>query len=380
MLRPVPQLMRHFIHDKLYGMKNNAYFDQVSILRPRINFTELADQQAYQAAIAKLYADTKGQAWHTPSELFSPHYGQAIVHWILGVWDEASPLRIYEIGPGNGTLAHDIITELVELGIDRLEYHGIELSPQLAAMQRKQLAHLMPRYYHLHQGSMLDWRKREEEQAFILAMEVLDNLPHDLIRFNAEGHLEQASVQEGNQIIWQVATDPLTIRLVEKLEATKWKWPSLQSQSILRTMLNLLLSSTPAPDCEWIPTSAYRLLEVISECFAKPCLFMSDFDSLPQTIGLGNSAPLIQGRENGELKVYDSILQANGQQDIMFPTDFEQIALLWQLLQFPRPMGYSIQSHAEFFEKWADWEQFDLRSGWNPLLQDFRNVKVFSSR
>lgn len=51
-------------------------------------------------------------AWITPSELFTPVYGAAIGAFILQRQAEAAapqPLRIVEVGGGNGTLAKDIL-------------------------------------------------------------------------------------------------------------------------------------------------------------------------------------------------------------------------------------------------------------------------------
>jgi SAM-dependent MidA family methyltransferase len=51
-------------------------------------------------------------AWITPSELFTPAYGAALGAFILQRHAETAaeePLRILEVGGGNGTLARDIL-------------------------------------------------------------------------------------------------------------------------------------------------------------------------------------------------------------------------------------------------------------------------------
>jgi hypothetical protein len=51
-------------------------------------------------------------AWITPSELFTPAYGAALGAFILQRHAEdaaVQPLRIVEVGGGNGTLAKDIL-------------------------------------------------------------------------------------------------------------------------------------------------------------------------------------------------------------------------------------------------------------------------------
>lgn len=51
-------------------------------------------------------------AWITPSELFTPAYGGAIGAFILqrhAAIGGGQPLRIVEVGGGNGTLAADVL-------------------------------------------------------------------------------------------------------------------------------------------------------------------------------------------------------------------------------------------------------------------------------
>jgi len=60
-------------------------------------------------------------AWITPSEVFTPVYGAAIASYILQRHAErggAAPLRIVEVGGGNGTLAKDVLVGGVILAVD----------------------------------------------------------------------------------------------------------------------------------------------------------------------------------------------------------------------------------------------------------------------
>lgn len=55
-------------------------------------------------------------AWLTPVEIFKPWYGYALAKYILEyhrhVLQEASPLTIYEVGGGTGTLATCVLVSL----------------------------------------------------------------------------------------------------------------------------------------------------------------------------------------------------------------------------------------------------------------------------
>jgi SAM-dependent MidA family methyltransferase len=54
-------------------------------------------------------------SWLTPSELFTPVYGQAVARYILrqhAKRDATAPLCIAEIGAGQGTLAADILVRI----------------------------------------------------------------------------------------------------------------------------------------------------------------------------------------------------------------------------------------------------------------------------
>lgn len=84
-------------------------------------------------------------AWLTPSELFTPHWGRAIASHIMQEHRQCSdtPLAIFELGAGTGTLAKDILSCFRSQAPDayrQMVYKSIELSPGLARLQRQKLA------------------------------------------------------------------------------------------------------------------------------------------------------------------------------------------------------------------------------------------------
>lgn len=104
-------------------------------------------------------------------------------------------LKIVEIGAGNGTLMKNILGYLKLHQPDLYniaQYNIIEISPQLAQSQRKTLQS-MPRdaanKVSIMNKSVFDYIPRSRERddfCFFIAMEVLDNLAHDYVRFDVD--------------------------------------------------------------------------------------------------------------------------------------------------------------------------------------------------
>ena len=258
-----------------------------------IPFRACVDRNDYRRRLAELY-ETYPSCWVTPVELFKPFYGQAIARWILEtrrgelgpasvpkkVHPEAdgavhlqtpeeaaqqakeeaeaaraeqaaiakarasasssssklptaaplAPLRIIEMGGGNGTCALNILDYLEKhypTLYAQTEYTIVELSEVCARRQKDVLrrharnhlsytpppnaapaadpnsrAHL-PRVRLLHM-SMISWREVvSDPSVFVLGLEVLDNMPHDRLRYtgggvgSAGGELQQCHVFTG---------------------------------------------------------------------------------------------------------------------------------------------------------------------------------------
>ena len=178
--------LREHLHDLLYSSAD-GYFSRsrtpVGVLDAPINFTKLADFAHYQAVVRQAYQQlqvphccalqsvlpdhslpcargTTGRlvvlpcsneqsnldlqvSWLTPSELFSPHWGQAVARCILAQHSGSQPLRIVEIGAGSGTQARDILSFL-RAGHPKvyadMTYRSVEISPALAQLQQQRVA------------------------------------------------------------------------------------------------------------------------------------------------------------------------------------------------------------------------------------------------
>lgn len=86
---------------------------------------------------------------------------------------------IYEIGAGNGSLAESILDSLKEHYPDvyeRTRYNIIEISGNLAKLQKKRLAKHHGSVKVVHQ-SIFHWKTRETAPCFFLALEVIVSCP-----------------------------------------------------------------------------------------------------------------------------------------------------------------------------------------------------------
>ena len=82
---------------------------------------------------------------------------------------------IYEIGAGNGTLAQDILDYLQQDYPDvyeRTRYNIIEISANLASLQKKKLCAAHP-CVNVTNKSIFRWNTHEPAPCFFLAMEVI---------------------------------------------------------------------------------------------------------------------------------------------------------------------------------------------------------------
>lgn len=233
-----------------------------------IPFRACKDRTDYRERVSQLYNDYTS-CWVTPVELFKPFYAQAIARWILetrkadfgpdsvpgkvaadedGVgYTEAElaeqqreemeaarltnlalsklapakgskggrssapilppprPLRIIEMGGGNGTCAAGILDYLQKhypALYAQTHYTIVELSEVCAKRQREclhahmrhhlgqsasdahplSISHSSPRCETKHM-SIIDWRELVSDPSlFVIGLEVLDNMPHDRIR------------------------------------------------------------------------------------------------------------------------------------------------------------------------------------------------------
>ena len=84
-------------------------------------------------------------SWLTPSEIFTPYYGQAVASQILQEHrkDSTNSLQIFELGGGTGTMALDIMNHLQEVSLIHNEDQDIEFLCFLSLYSTKAIARLV---------------------------------------------------------------------------------------------------------------------------------------------------------------------------------------------------------------------------------------------
>ena len=88
------------------------------------------------------YANLQSVTQHfTTSPEISPLFGEAITAFFANFHQSVAlpPVRLIELGPGNGTLAYDMLSCWQKLTCQPLSYVGVENSPSLTQIQQKRL-------------------------------------------------------------------------------------------------------------------------------------------------------------------------------------------------------------------------------------------------
>eukprot|EP00268_Persea_americana_P051575 TRINITY_DN5711_c0_g1_i14.p1 TRINITY_DN5711_c0_g1~~TRINITY_DN5711_c0_g1_i14.p1 ORF type:complete len:285 (-),score=44.76 TRINITY_DN5711_c0_g1_i14:826-1680(-) len=187
-----PILVRDFIHSALYH-PNHGYFSKrpgsVGMLDQSIKFNQLQGRNAYLRHLGNLYK-RNDIAWFTPVELFKPWYAHGIAEAILRTADLSVPLKIYEIGGGSGTCAKCIMDYMMLNApakvYNNMTYVSVEISPSLAKKQLETLGEVSSHSSRFRvecrdAANRSGWGDVDRQQCWVIMLEVLDNLPHDLI-------------------------------------------------------------------------------------------------------------------------------------------------------------------------------------------------------
>ncbi|KAF7309173.1 Protein arginine methyltransferase NDUFAF7 [Mycena kentingensis (nom. inval.)] len=434
-------LVRDWIEDCLYN-PNYGYFPKQAVIFDGqgvpfdfSKFRNIADFQEETAVRYAAYGEDQHQGpgrqiWHTPTELFKPWYGQAIARCLVSEYllkyFPYEDFVVYEIGAGNGTLAMNILDYLRDNHpevYDRTRYHIIEISESLVGLQRKKLSTAHP-CVKVVQESIFRWKKREDAPCFVLALEVVDNFAHDMIRYDLktlEPYQALVAVDERGDYdtFYTPVTDPLIASFL-KLRTRLGHPPAINR--FLRAAPSLLrwYSSLPfGPNLsrpEYIPTRLFSLLRTLRTHFPRHRLLLSDFYSLPDTIE-GTNAPVVQTRFQNTTVPVTTMLVAPGYFDIFFPTNFERLREMYEhILAEPEgtlsasasatspgadffsayhpsnrrrpvegmasasglPVGErksSVWTHAQFMSTYGELEKTRLRNGENAMLEFYKNVK-----
>ncbi|AOV87522.1 SAM-dependent methyltransferase [Wolbachia endosymbiont of Drosophila incompta] len=124
----------------------------------------------------------------TTAPEISQLFGEVIAVWIMHTWEKLgkpSKFSLVELGPGKGTLIHDIIrvTKKYSSFFNSMLIHLVEISPTLRKIQKEKLKSLD-----------VNWHKNidnlPEQPTIFLANEFFDALPIDQFVYHDEGWYE----------------------------------------------------------------------------------------------------------------------------------------------------------------------------------------------
>ncbi|KAJ3762066.1 S-adenosyl-L-methionine-dependent methyltransferase [Lentinula raphanica] len=348
--RGVKMLVRDFIEDSLYNPNYGYFSKQATIFdwdeRP-VDFSAIRDPAEFDVVVTKRYAayEAQRQLWHTPTELFKPWYGEAIAQCLVSEYllkyFPYEDFIIYEIGAGNGTLAMNILDFLrlhYPSVYDRTRYTIIEISDNLAQKQREKLRRSHPGVKVIHK-SIFHWNSREPAPCFFLAMEVVDNFAHDVVRYNLDtlepyqGYVTIDSQGEFDTIYTQL-NDPLMRSFLDLRQKLGHPLPiasGFRKFPFLRRLYRNLPFAANMSQEEYIPTRLLDLLRTLRNHFPRHRLLLSDFYSLSDTIP-GVNAPVVQTRVQNTMVACETMLVHQGAFDIFFPTHFERLRDMYEYI------------------------------------------------
>ncbi|CAO3637252.1 unnamed protein product [Cunninghamella echinulata] len=400
-------LVRDFIDDSLYNPHYGYFSKQAVIFSPEtdFDFNDMRDHLEFMNILARMYRDIEGdadevdeiarQVWHTPTELFKPWYGYAIAKYMVSEYKlnlyPHKDLIIYEMGAGNGTLMLNILDYIQRYEpsvYKRTQYNIIEISGKLAERQSERQDVREAKDQHqcvkIINKSIFDWDIHVPDQCFFLGMEVIDNFAHDLIRYDVEtlkpyqGIVSIDNKGDYTEIYEPVGQDPLINRYLATRKQTRYRSPVLAN-----TFWYKLLTSLPiAPNLtspEFIPTKLFLFMEILKEYFPQHRLVLSDFSHLPDAVP-GVDAPVVQTRYKGTMVPCSTYMVQPGWFDIFFPTNWELLRDMYLLVcrgsRAGNDRNVKVITHRDFCERYADVEKTVTRSGENPMLMYYENMKM----
>ncbi|ONM35222.1 hypothetical protein ZEAMMB73_Zm00001d042393 [Zea mays] len=358
-----PILVRDFVRSALYD-PNHGYFSKragpVGVLDASIRFNQLeGGRSAYIQHLDKLYKK-HDIAWFTPVELFKPWYAYTIAASILRTANLSVPLKIYEIGGGSGTCAKCILDYMMLNAPPKvyndMKYISVEISSSLAEKQLETVGEVqshLSKFTVEHRDAINrpGWGRTDPHPCWVLMLEVLDNLPHDLV----------------------YSPDQVS------------PWMEVWIEKVKGRFVTFVFS-------EPLLCTTTKLMDTLHQALPSMSLIASDFSYLPDVSIPGDRAPLVSSKKDGKTSDHRNYFDAQGDADIFFPTDFR---LLEQIdhncagfsKEQKNPGAFKpvkkrrtiILDTAAFMEEFGMPLKTRTKDGYNPLLDDFKNTKFYLS-
>jgi SAM-dependent MidA family methyltransferase len=129
----------------------------------------------------------------------SPLFGRTLARQVAEIMSHSAP-RILELGAGSGKLAADMLAELEQFGSLPDSYFILEVSADLRARQQALLRERLPNF-----KDRVQWLDAlpEKFSGAIVANEVLDALPVNLVHWRDSAITERGVAVSDNKFIWQ---------------------------------------------------------------------------------------------------------------------------------------------------------------------------------
>jgi hypothetical protein len=225
----------------------------------------------------------------------------------------------------------------------------------------------------------------------VIAMELLDNLPHDKIgRCIETGDILQAIVVPSDDATSNILADNVidtSIRYNEQFAP--------MNDPLLQNILSIAPSLyTPNIRPRWVPTVAIGILMKLFECRPNFSVALADFDWLPPSdsstwtaaqsaVAAADGDPLVTDMEGNDHECYLTS-PPNALCDILFPTDFGRLAnFVDQYMAQPtiaHPSSYTTltMKQRDFLSRYgpAEVEKTKVWTGYSPMINDFGNCSV----
>ncbi|MCL7022126.1 hypothetical protein MKW94_024115 [Papaver nudicaule] len=401
-----PILVRDYIHSALYD-PNHGYFSKrsgsVGMMETSIKFNKLEGRRAYLRHLDKIYKQSD-ISWYTPVELFKPWYAHGIAEAIMRTANLSVPLKIYEIGGGSGSCAKNIMDYIMLNAPSRvynnMTYISVEISSSLAKKQLETVGEVRSHLskYRVECRDAADrsgWGDVDQQPCWVIMLEVLDNLPHDLVYSEnqvspwLEVWLQKQRDSANISEVYKPLQDQLIKRCIDIIDLEN-DHTSGGSKAITAAR-NIWSKAFPKPRRSWLPTGCMQLLEVLHGALPKMSLIASDFSYLPDVRIPGARAPLVSTKKDGSSTDYNSYLDAKGDADIFFPTDFW---LLERMDHYCSGWNRDLKDETskkgkkrrtitlgtdQFMEEFGLPTKTRTKDGYNPLLDDFKNTKFYIS-
>jgi len=253
------------------------------------------------------------QLWHTPTELFSPYYGEALARYLVEDYKynfyPYHDMNIYEMGAGNGTMMLNVLDYIRDMHpevYERTKYKIIEISANLASLQESGLQQSAYARGHASKveiinRSIFDWKTYVSSPCYFLALEVFDNFAHDALKYNyqtGQAFQSQVIIDSRGEFFEHYSRDldPVAIQFLARRDAACSNFiHPLQGSRLMHNLRTLLPFRSSLSQPEYIPTRLMQFFYILYQKFPNHKLITSDFHTLPDTVA-GINAPVVQTR------------------------------------------------------------------------------------